>query len=218
MARRDMNEPGLKPVDDVVATVVAECHRDLVRFLQRQLNDPDEAAEVLRDFFVGAFGGSESVRNAKNLRSWLGRVLQTTLIEHNRRRSPRARGEFPFRPAIFTPVVPEEEIDAVVSACLYKLLPTLKPEYAEIVWQADLVGVSRDRIATSLGTTANNVGVRLHRARRALRRRLAQACVTCPTHGFLNCACEPTAMAEATSPQEAGGARVLARPAVPQVV
>jgi hypothetical protein len=32
--------------------------------------------------------------------------------------------------------------------------------------------------------------VRLHRARRALHSALLRFCTTCPTHGFLNCACE----------------------------
>lgn len=180
----------MKPVDDAVATVIAECRRDLLRFLRQQLSDAIEAPEALQDFFVRAFGSAAQERHPENLRAWLGRVLQTTLIEHDRRQSARVPGELPFRPTIYTAVAPEEEFDAVVCTCLYKLLPTLKPEYAEIVWQADLVGASRERIAALLGTTVNNAGVRLHRARRAVRRRLEQACVTCPAHGFLNCVCE----------------------------
>jgi len=40
------------------------------------------------------------------------------------------------------------------------LLPTLKPDYSEVIWRADILGESRDRIAASLGTTLNNVSVR----------------------------------------------------------
>jgi hypothetical protein len=43
--------------------------------------------------------------------------------------------------------------------------------------------------------------VRLYRARRALRTALLRFCTTCPTHGFLNCACEqpPTTAEEQPS-------------------
>jgi RNA polymerase sigma-70 factor (ECF subfamily) len=93
-------------------------------------------------------------------------------------------------PGAASAVAPREEFDAAVSASLYMFLPTLKPEYAEVLWRADLVGEQRDRTAKLLGTTVNNVGVRLYRARTALRKRLEQMCVTCPNHGFFDCTCE----------------------------
>ena len=54
----------------------------------------------------------------------------------------------------------------------------------------DILGEPRDRIAASMGTTLNNVAVRLHRGRQALRKRLEEMCLTCPVHGFLDCRCE----------------------------
>ena len=54
-------------------------------------------------------------------------------------------------------VEPDVELDGAVCNCLYKLLPTLKPDYADVIWRADIFGEPRDRIAASLGTTLNNV-------------------------------------------------------------
>ena len=45
------------------------------------------------------------------------------------------------------------ELDGVVCNCLYKLLPTLNPDYAEVIWRADILGEPR------VGTTLNNVTV-----------------------------------------------------------
>jgi RNA polymerase sigma-70 factor (ECF subfamily) len=87
-------------------------------------------------------------------------------------------------------VEPDVETDGTVCACLYKLLPTLKPDYSEVIWRADILGEPRDRIAASLGTTLNNVSVRIHRGRRALKQRLEEMCLTCPVHGFLDCRCD----------------------------
>ena len=87
-------------------------------------------------------------------------------------------------------VEPDIELDGAICNCLYKLLPTLKADYAEVVWRADILGEPRDRIAVSLGTTLNNVTVRIHRGRRALKKRLEEMCLTCPVHGFLDCRCD----------------------------
>lgn len=87
-------------------------------------------------------------------------------------------------------ITPDAEVDRVVCDCLYKLLPTLKPDYADVIWRADILGEPRDRIAVSLGTTLNNISVRLHRGRQALKKRLEEMCLTCPIHGFLDCRCE----------------------------
>src|SRR3546814_8699953 len=59
------------------------------------------------------------------------------------------------------PADPDAEIDATVCNCLYRLLPTLKAEYADVIWRADILGEPRDRLAASLGTSLNNVTVRL---------------------------------------------------------
>src|SRR3546814_1845127 len=67
---------------------------------------------------------------------------------------------------------------------------TLKAEYADVIWRADILGEPRDRLAASLGTSLNNVTVRLHRGRKALRMRLEEMCRTCSTHGFLDCRCD----------------------------
>ena len=87
-------------------------------------------------------------------------------------------------------VEPDVELDGAVCNCLYKLLPTLKPDYSEVIWRADILGEPRHRIAASLGTTRNNVTVRIHRGRQALKKRLEEMCLTCPVHGFLDCRCD----------------------------
>lgn len=45
------------------------------------------------------------------------------------------------------------------------------------------------KVAKALGITTNNATVRLHRARRALKRELERSCGICATHGCLDCTC-----------------------------
>jgi RNA polymerase sigma-70 factor (ECF subfamily) len=86
-------------------------------------------------------------------------------------------------------VAPDQELEAVACACITALVDTLKPEYGTALRRVDLDGLSVRRFAEEAGITPANAGVRLHRARGALRRQLARSCGTCLTHGCLDCSC-----------------------------
>jgi len=69
------------------------------------------------------------------------------------------------------------------------LAETLKPEYAVALRRVEVDGATLRAFAEEQGITPNNAGVRLHRARLALRRQVAKSCGTCATHGCLDCQC-----------------------------
>lgn len=185
-------EIAVKPTDAAVRRVLVECHRDMLRFLQRRLRDRDEAEEVLQTFFARALARSEDLRDVRSVRGWLSRVLASTIADHQRRAARRRGRETLTDPVEIEKILIEadEELDNQVCSCLYRILPTLRPVYAEVIWRIDLLDEPRDRVAASLGLTIGTVNVRLHRGRRALRRRLEEICLTCPVHGFLDCRCE----------------------------
>jgi RNA polymerase sigma-70 factor (ECF subfamily) len=162
----------------------------MLLFLQHRLRSSDDAEEVLQRFSVRALERASQLRDVRTVRGWLGRILATTIVDHQRNLSRRRRRETHVDEAEIESELVDAELDAAVCNCLYRLLPTLKPEYADIVWRADILGEPRDRLAASLGTSLNNVSVRLHRGRQALRKRLEEMCRTCPIHGFLDCHCE----------------------------
>lgn len=137
-------------------------------------------------------GGDRSIRNARSLKSWLAQVLRSTLADYYRRAGVRKKlQERLLRKTVDEAVVTiNDEAEQAVCACLYRLLPTLHAEYAQVIWRVDLLGQPRATVARSLGISTSNLGVRIHRARQALRGALERFCITCPVHGFLNCACE----------------------------
>ncbi len=47
-------------------------------------------------------------------------------------------------------------------------------------------------MAREAGITAKNAGVRLHRARQALKKQLERSCGSCAVHGCLDCSCKPS--------------------------
>ena len=181
-----------KTADAAVRRALVEGRQDLVAFLLRRLGSREEAEEVLQRFSLRALERAADLRDVRTVRGWLGRVLASTIVDHQRRAIRKRRREVAMEQTEVEAIAidPDPEVDRAVCDCLYKLLPTLKPDYAEIIWRADILGEPRDRIAVSLGTTLNNVTVRLHRGRQALKKRLEQICLTCPVHGFLDCRCD----------------------------
>lgn len=181
-----------KPYDTAVQRALIEARKEILQFLQQRLRDHDLAEEVLQAFSLRALERAHQLRDVRTVRGWLGRILATTIVDHHRSANRRRRREIEVEESDLEnqSILPDAELDAAICNCLYRLLPTLKPEYADIVWRADILGEPRDRLAASLGTTLNNVTVRLHRGRQALRRRLEEMCRTCPIHGFLDCHCE----------------------------
>lgn len=179
-------------LDAAVRRALVEAREELLHFLMARFRNRDEAEDVLQAFAIRALQNAAQLRDVVTVRGWLGKVLASTIVDHLRKEARRRGKEVGTDPETLPELAtePDPELDAAVCNCLYRLLPTLKSEYAEIVWRADILGEPRDRLAASLGTSLSNVNVRLHRGRQALRKRLEEMCITCPIHGFLDCHCE----------------------------
>jgi RNA polymerase sigma-70 factor (ECF subfamily) len=62
-------------------------------------------------------------------------------------------------------------------------------EYREAIQLVDLEDRSLRELAAKVGIAENNAGVRVHRAREALRKAVKTACGTCAEHGCVDCRC-----------------------------
>ena len=145
------------------------------RMAARRLRSLVEAEEVAQAFALKALERADQLREPRALRGWLRRIFETTLVDHCRRGSGRRSREVPFEPQLHDRAeepVPASETFADPAGVVVALLPRLKPEYAEVIQQVDLMGRSRAEAAGELDITVNNLTVRLHRARGALRSQL----------------------------------------------
>lgn len=172
---------------EVIARLVAS-HREFLAFLERRLPDRATAEEILQAAFVRTLERGEAIRESESAVAWFYRVLRNALIDHYRRRSTEKNGAERLS---LEPTLPNElEVKEVACRCYELLLPNLKPEYAQVLRQADLEEQPIAQIAEGLSITPNNATVRLHRARQALRKQLERSCGSCATHGCLDCSCQ----------------------------
>lgn len=182
--------PVASVIEEAVIAALREGHREFLRFVSRRTQNFEDAEDIIQDFYLKAIRSMRTIKEQGALKGWLAQVLRRTLTDYYRRASVRKAALLRLQVAEGSVVKIDDDAERAVCSCLYRILPTMPSEYAQLIWQVDLLGQPRSKVAKALGISANNLGVRLHRARRALHSALLRLCTTCPTHGFLNCACE----------------------------
>lgn len=167
-------------------------------FARGRLGNDAIAADVVQESLLRALKSDHAPSAEGNVVAWFYRILRNVLTDLHRRRAVRVKALERF--AREQPSEgPDVELHKQTCACLRGLLPTLKPDYAEVLQLADLDDKAPEVVAEQLGITRGNMKVRLHRARGQLRERLEQTCKACAAHGCLDCDCAPVATRRVTS-------------------
>jgi RNA polymerase sigma-70 factor (ECF subfamily) len=150
----------------------------------RIMGDADEAEEVVQDAFISACGKMASFEGRSKLSTWLYRITTNAALMRLRKRRddtvsldepqttdegdllPRQLGDWdvdPGRQAL------SQELRQVLEAAVETLPPSLRAAFI----LRDIQGLSTQEAAEALDITESALKVRLHRARLALRERLA---------------------------------------------
>ncbi|MGV0818955.1 RNA polymerase sigma factor [Martelella sp. AMO21009] len=175
-----------------VATIqrLTECRSQFMRFFRGRLSRQEDAEDAFQDFCLKVVRAADKPQSTAKIDAWLSRVLRNTLTDYYRRRATRQRLEIAYEAETAEPAAALEIVQPEnPCCCIRNLVLTLRPDYAEIIRRADLDWEPRERIAIDLGLTTNNIGVRLHRARRALKEKIEQHCGACCVSGSGCCDC-----------------------------
>ena len=166
-----------------------ENHRAFLRYLERRLGDRALAEDILQDAFVKVMSRPGQAPDDEGVVPWFYRTLRNAAIDRIRRRGAADRAVEAFARELETHAAPSGDVEAEICACVTRLATTLKPEYAEALQAIDVEGMAVKSYAERKNLTPGNAGVRVFRAREALRKRVAESCGTCAEHGCLNCTC-----------------------------
>jgi len=157
-------------------------------FVRARVGDPHLAADVVQDSLLKAIKSTDQLRDDESVTAWFYRILRHSIIDLYRRRASNQAALARLERELDSP--PDHEEERVACSCVETLIPTLKPDYAELIRRLDLGGETPEQAGLALNMTANNLRVRHHRARQQLRERLEQTCRLCAKHGCVDCTCE----------------------------
>lgn len=171
-----------------VANVLVENHRDFLRFLERRVGDRALAQDLLQEAFTRNLDRLSDVPD-EGLVPWFYRVLRNAAIDRHRRKGAEERALAAFAQELADAPHASGDLHREICACVGRLAKTLKPEYAQVLQAVDVEDTPVKAFADAAGLTASNAGVRLFRAREALRRQVTVSCGTCAEHGCVDCSC-----------------------------
>jgi len=186
-----MSEPASAEPDSAddrtrIANVLVENHRAFLRFLERRVGDRALAEDLLQEAFTRNLDRLSEVPD-EGLVPWFYRVLRNAAIDRHRRKGAEERALAAFAQELAEAGQPPEDLHREICACVGRLARTLKPEYAQALQAVDVEDTPVKAFADTAGLTTSNAGVRLFRARQALRRQVAASCGTCAEHGSVDC-------------------------------
>jgi RNA polymerase sigma-70 factor (ECF subfamily) len=170
--------------------ILLENHRAFLSYLERRVGNRAVAEDVLQEAFAKVMGRPEQAPSDEGVVPWFYRTLRNAAIDQFRRRATADRAMEAFARELDTKAAPEPELEAEICACVSRLATTLKPEYADALQAIDIQGTPVKAFAEQRGLSASNAGVRVFRAREALKKRVTESCGTCAEHGCLNCTCQ----------------------------
>ena len=167
-----------------------ENRRAFLDYLERRVGDRTLAEDILQDAFVKVVGRPEQAPAGEAVVPWFYRALRNAAIDQFRRRGAANRAHDAFARELEARERPAAETEAEICACVTRLAATLKPEYEEALRAIEVEETSVKAFAERKGLSSSNAGVRVFRAREALKKRVIESCGACAEHGCLNCTCK----------------------------
>jgi RNA polymerase sigma-70 factor (ECF subfamily) len=171
-----------KAGDRAALGALLERHQGRVyRFGKKMCGDEDDAADVLQETLLAAARSLPEFRGAASVSTWLYTIARSFCIKKRRtgKFAPAVLESLDQDPERGTAVAdpgrsPEELASGrQLQAALDGAIGALEPMYREVLVLRDVEGLPAADVAEALGLSVEAVKSRLHRARMAVRERVA---------------------------------------------
>ena len=162
---------------DAIEALVERYEPSVYRFGLRMCRDEEDAKDVLQETLLAAARSAPDFRGDSSVSSWLYAIARSFCIKKRRRSKHAPEAIVPLEDASAAQAQVAPPDDAAASkelrAALEQAIGSLEPLYREVLLLRDVEGLTAPEVASALGIGVDAVKSRLHRARVAVRSRLA---------------------------------------------
>lgn len=147
----------------------------VMRFARSMCQDPVDADDVVQETLIAAARRLPALQSEKAIPAWLYTVTRSFCIKR-RRRSKHAPAGFDSLEPVAGGTEPDREAEGrELAGALEAAIRGLDPKYREVLVLRDVEGLTAPEVSEILGLQIETVKTRLHRARAAVRARMAPA-------------------------------------------
>lgn len=165
-----------------------EYYPKIVGYLRRLVSEA-EAEDVAQEAFVKISRSLDGFRGESQLSTWIYRIATNAALDHHRKTSSRQTkltADLPEEDdlssderALLQDSSPLHDIALIrkdMNECIRSLVNDLPDNYRVVLMLGDLEGFTNAEIADILGLSLDTVKIRMHRARRHLKKAMDAAC------------------------------------------
>jgi RNA polymerase sigma-70 factor, ECF subfamily len=161
------------------ADVYAEFEPKIRRYLAR-LSGTSEAEDLTQEVFARVGEALPRFRGDSTVSTWVYRIATNAALDRARSRSSHAMARERIEQAVLEPDA-SSDIEARVARsqtneCIRRCVDRLPPRYRAVLLLSGAEELTNQEIAEALAITVDTVKIRLHRARRRLRKELGDGC------------------------------------------
>lgn len=167
-----------------------------VRFVALRVGARDVAEDIVQETLARNLERLAALRDREAALPWFYQALRNATADYFRRDARVERMEAQLVHESQSAEPTPESVLARACCCATRAASELKPEYAQALQRIEVEGASLKGFAAEQGISAMNAGVRVHRARAALRHELEACCGTSAAHGCPSCGCEAAPKAD----------------------
>lgn len=160
-------------------------HGSALRRYVRMRTQASEVDDILQIAAMRALEKADGLRKPEQVLPWLYRIHRSVMVNMGRKSISEQR----LKDALTAEPTSTESEDSATCDCSLSQVRQLNDRYASILGLVDLGDASLKEAARALDITVNAATVRLHRARQALKQRLAKHCGVTSASECADCVC-----------------------------
>jgi RNA polymerase sigma factor (sigma-70 family) len=187
MENQNSHEPNSAP-PSFVAAAIANSRTRYLSFVRRRVSGGEIAEDILQEATIRALERADTLRERAAFDGWFFRILRNAIIDFRRRNGAVVRGKEAFSAEALGRTEAQERA-VHPCACVVPLLSELKEEYREVLQRVEIEEQKVRDFAEQEGISPSNAGVRVHRARAALKKQVESTCGACAAAGCHDCCC-----------------------------
>ncbi len=171
-----MEIPARLPSPEQVARELSE---PLLRYLARYTGDRAVAEDLLQETLIRVARSLKSFDGRASLRTWAFSIATRVAADHFRQPAHRVRiVDVDESPELSDrePGADQRLVIDEMNACVRQVIDTLPEDYRAALILHDLEGLTAAQTAEVCGCSLSTAKIRIHRARRRLRKALGKEC------------------------------------------